>query len=414
MNRTVKKGNFKGIIEIPASKSDSQRAILAAGLSQQKTIIRNVGKSKDDQAMLSTIQELGAVVNQVSNKDIEVFGIQKFPKYATIYAGESGLGLRLITSVCVAFGGKFVITGTGTLEKRSQVFFENHLTQMGVKVVSDKGKIPLLVEGKLQGGIVEIDGSASSQYLSGLLMGLPLIEEETKLIVHNLKSIPYTKMTLNTLSKFGIEIKRKGFSHFTIPPSQKYQCQEYVVEGDWSSASCWLVASALGQKVEVAGLKTNSLQADVAILEAFKNANCEIIQEENILTINGLNRKAFTFDATHCPDLFPALAIFASLTDGKSTIIGAHRLFNKESNRALSIQSELKKVGVQVDLIGDEMHIFGKKSVESATVYSHNDHRIAMAFGVLGMFTENGISIENAEVVAKSYPNFWNDLEKSK
>lgn len=412
MNRTVEKGKFEGIINIPASKSDSQRAILAAGLSPQKTIIRNIGKSKDDQAMLSTIQELGAVANWISPNDIQIYGIQEFPNYADIYAGESGLGLRLITSVCAAFGGKFNITGAGTLKNRNQVFFENHLTQMGVKVSSNKGKIPLLLIGKLQGGLVEIDGSTSSQYLSGLLMGLPLIENKTTLIVHNLKSIPYTKMTLNTLSKFGISVKTRNFSEFTIAPNQKYHCNEYVVEGDWSSASYWLVASALGQNIGIRGLDLNSLQADIAILEVFEKANCTIVNENNTLKIDGKNRNPFQFNATHCPDLFPALAIFASCTEGTSIISGVHRLYNKESNRALVLQSELKKVGISVELIDDEMHIHGTNSIQSATIDSHNDHRIAMAFGILGMFSEEKITIENAEAVKKSYIDFWEDFAK--
>ena len=182
------------------------------------------------------------------------------------------------------------------------------------------------------------------------------------------------------------------------------------MEGDWSSASYWLVASALGQDIQVNGLTLESLQADKAILEAFESANCTVVQSENGVQIHGNERKTFVFDATHCPDLFPALATLASLTSGISMIKGVHRLQNKESNRGIVLQTEFKKLGVQIDLDADVMCIHGQSSISGGTIDAHNDHRIAMCFGVLGMFTTTPIIIDGAEAVIKSYPRFWEEL----
>ena len=182
------------------------------------------------------------------------------------------------------------------------------------------------------------------------------------------------------------------------------------MEGDWSSASYWFVASALGQDIKVKGLSFQSLQADKALLEVFNIANCTVVQSENGFQIHGNERKAFVFDATHCPDLFPALVVFASLTPGVSKINGVHRLQNKESDRGKVLQAEFEKLGVRIDLEDDVMHIHGQASISGGTINANNDHRIAMCFGVLGMFTTTPIIIDGAEAVIKSYPSFWEEL----
>lgn len=414
MNQLISFCNLKGEIVAPSSKSDGQRAILAAGLSKETTVLYRTGESDDEMAMLRNILQLGADLGFVQEDVMEVKGIQQFPTKAELNAGESGLGMRLITGVCAGQEGEFTIIGEGSLLKRPQLFFEQHLTQMGVRVVSNDGFLPITVQGPMIGGKVEIDGSASSQFLSGMLMSLPLIEQDSTLIVHNLKSIPYVQMTLNTLKSFGIEVEHENFERFSIKGNQSYACTDYTVEGDWSSASYWLVASALGHEISISGLNLESAQADKALLKVLMDANCIVNLEENALSIDGSNRIPFTVDATHSPDLFPALVTLAAFCDGISTISGVHRLKNKESDRGIVLQQEFGKLGLKIELIGDEMLVHGGSELTAAHVDSHNDHRIAMCLAIAGSMLKGETIISGAEAVSKSYPGFWDDFGKVK
>ncbi len=412
MKKTISPGKYTGIIHIPSSKSDTQRAVLAAALCKGSSVLSSIGNSHDEVAMLQAVQKLGAqVINLESNKTV-ITGIQKFPAEAIINMHESGLGFRLISNVCAAHIGKYEITGTGSLSKRPMHFFEEILPQFGAKVKSQNGYIPIEIDGPMHGCEISLDGSLSSQYLSGLLMALPLLETESRLSVQNLKSIPYVQMTLNTLTQFGIEIQHQNFEEFVIAGKQKYLPTNYEIEGDWSAASYWLVASALGQEIQVSGLSLTSLQADKSILKAFEAANCTVVFGEKQISIEGNERKFFQFDATHCPDLFPALTTFAALCDGRTDIKGISRLKHKESDRGEVLKSEFEKLGVNIVLNeqDDMMHIYGKNAIEGGKVSSHNDHRIAMCFAIAGMFAEDEIEIDQAESVGKSYLDFWGDF----
>jgi 3-phosphoshikimate 1-carboxyvinyltransferase len=411
MKQVISQSRLTGKVIIPSSKSDGQRAILAAGLSKGVTVLHRIGKSDDEQAMLRNIVQLGAEVIEVSGDSTTIQGIKEFPQKAELNAGESGLGMRLITGVCAGQGGEFLIFGEGSLLQRPQQFFEEHLTQMGVRVISNKGFLPISLQGRMAGGQVQIDGSTSSQFLSGMLMSLPLIEEDSTLIVQKLKSIPYVQMTMNTLTAFGVEVKHDNFERFSIKGNQSYNCDQYSIEGDWSSASYWLVASALGHDVSVQGLNLESAQADKALLEMLKAANCIVNINNDSISIDGSNRTAFSVDATHSPDLFPALVSLAAFCDGVSTITGVHRLATKESDRGVVLQKEFGKLGLKIELLGDEMHIHGGTKLTSAEVDSHNDHRIAMCLGIVASKLEGEMTITGAETVSKSYPDFWKDFD---
>jgi len=412
MEKQINHGRIFGEINIPPSKSDSQRAILAAALVQGQSLIHNVGGSNDEVAMLANVQLLGAKVTSKERGVKVIQGITHFPEEISLNVGESGLGLRLLTAICAAHFGKHEINGEGSILIRPQGFFEQHFTELGARVSSNNGFLPLRLEGKLHGGKLEVDGSMSSQFLSGLLMALPLLDKDSEVVVNNLKSIPYVEMTLSTLREFGVEINHDDYTSFRIKGNQNYHPTEYFIESDWSSSSYWLVASALRQGLKLKGLSSKSQQADIAMLDALKAANCEIISDASGIMVNGIYRKPFDFDATHCPDLFPALVTLATFCDGVSIIDGVDRLKNKESDRGLVLQEEFGKLGVKIELLGDKMHIHGGGKLQSGVVQSHNDHRIAMCLAIAGVHIENGITIEGAEAVKKSYPDFWKHFDE--
>ncbi len=410
MEKDIKGVELSGKVVIPPSKSDGQRAILCAGLSAGKSIIYNVGQSNDELAMIRNIQQFGAKV-EIRENEIEVDGSINFPQNVEFNCGESGLGLRLMTSICSVFEGKHTLTGEGSILNRSQSFFNEEFPKMGLEVESNNGFLPITLNGHLNPGIYKVDGSQSSQYISGLLMALPLLKSDSELIIEDLKSKPYIDMTLSTLASFGIEIRIEG-NKYIIQGNQFYTPTNYKVENDWSSASCWLAAAALGQKIELSGLSISSKQADVAMLDALYAANCNVEFLVDSIRVDGENRRAFTFDATDCPDLFPALVVLALGCSGKSTVKGVRRLKNKESDRGTVLQREFNKLGIKIELLDDEMHIFGGTLLKRADVDSHNDHRIAMCLGITGTLIEEGITIHGAEAVAKSYPSFWDDFNE--
>jgi 3-phosphoshikimate 1-carboxyvinyltransferase len=419
MKKIIIPGKYSGEINVPSSKSDGQRALLAALLCQEETELINLGESNDEKDLLNAIQELGAqIISEVENS-LTIKGIKNIAENKTISIGESGLASRLIISASALFDKQITIQGTGSILNRPMDFFVETLPKFGVTVKSNEGKLPISIKGPLLGNEINIEVNLSSQFLSGLLMSLPLSPKNSVIKVEKLTSRPYVEMTLETLSKFGINIEtsKDNFTDiFKIEGNQRYQSIPYQIENDWSSASYWIIAAALGQKLELKGLNSTSFQADIAILKALKNANCEISGlEENALTINGEKRTSFTFDATHCPDLFPALAVFALFCVGKTEIKGVSRLVHKESNRGQVLQQEFSKLGAKIEIKDDFMFIEGIKQIKGGiTLDSHHDHRIAMSLGILGMFAELPITIENSEAVAKSYPAFWEDLEKLK
>jgi 3-phosphoshikimate 1-carboxyvinyltransferase len=411
----VQPGKYEGIIHIPASKSDSQRALLCAGLAEGTSHIYRVGSSEDELAMLQNIISLGASVT-MNGDNCTISGNAQFPKKLNLNLGESGLGARLLTSQCIVHDGTFHLHGEGSLVSRPLHFFRDNFHDK-IPYYSDKdGCLPLEIHGGLEGGDISVSVKQSSQYISGLLMALPLAKKDSDLYVEELNSKPYVQMTLDTIRAFGIEVNNADLKEFRIRGRQKYLPTTYTVEGDWSSASYWLVASALGKRISVSGLNMASYQADKAILKAFALANCTVEKRENRMFVRGNERIPFEFDCTDCPDLFPTLAVLAALTEGTTTLHGLNRLVDKESNRGLTIQSEFGKLGIEVilDEINNRMIINGKSSVFGGRVFSNNDHRIAMSLAVLGMFSDHPIQIDQPQAVKKSYPRFWEDLQSLK
>lgn len=411
MNYTVKHKIYQGTVLIPPSKSDAQRAILIAALGNETSVLQNVGSSDDELAMIENVQKLEAEIHWIDKKTLSVKGNFEHTSISELHCGESGLGLRLMTAVVSLKTNEVKLTGSGSLNRRNQSFFELFLPKMDVKIQSNKGKLPIIVKGPPKAGDYTVDGSESSQYISGLLIAFSQVEGITTLKVENSSSKPYIDMTLHTLQRFGVEIDEAENAVYTIKGIQPIQKTDYIIDGDWSSASYWLVASALGLNIHTKGLSMSSKQADKAILSAFMTANCRVMNMEDVLFIEGKERRPLNFDATNCPDLFPALTVYAALTEGISKIKGVHRLANKESNRGEALKQEFEKLGIRIFIENDTLVIEGKTNIQSATVFSHNDHRIAMCLAIAGLAGSAEITIENAEATGKSYPDFWKDLE---
>ncbi len=403
---------LSGKISIPPSKSDAQRALLSAALATGVSNITGIGKSNDELAMLAAIQKLGSKVTVSSNEIISIQGISKLDGPKSLSAGESGLGIRLLTAVSATFSEEITLTGTGSLSVRPMAFYGDVLPLLEVEFHSKEGLLPLRVKGPMVGKSITVDGSLSSQFISGLLMAMPLAKGDSVLTVSNLTSGPYVEMTLQTLLHFGIEIKHSDLNQFQIKGNQIYKASDYRIDADWSSASYWLVAAALGNEIICSGLKMDSFQADKALINQLEIAGCTISITNDGIKVDGSQRKAFAVDASECPDLFPALVVLAASIKGTSKISGASRLVHKESHRGLALQSEFGKLGVHIELNSDEMIIFGTGKLNGGKVHSHHDHRIAMCLAIAGTFSDGEIEIEDAEAVSKSYPGFWEDFNR--
>lgn len=394
-------------ISVPASKSVAQRVLFGAALSTKPVELFNLGSCDDVLHIKEIIKQLGAEIIEKEHSII-VTG-RKYPIASTLNCGESGLGIRLTTSIASTFGKKFTIKGEGSLLKRPLTQFTDFLPQMGVEINKD-GKLPLQISGSLKGGEYTVDGSLSSQYISGLLMALPLCKEDSILQVTSPTSLPYIDITLSVLEFFGITIENHSYSKYIIKGNQTYTPQKdnITIEGDWSSAAFWVVYGAIKGSIVLTNLDINSTQADKAILDVIKKigSTYDWIGNDLIITKNRLI--PFDFDATNCPDLFPILVVLAASIQGTSVITGVDRLKHKESDRGLVLQTQFSKLGLTINIDGDQMTIYGKGALNSGEIHSNNDHRIAMAGAISASLTDNGITISNAESVNKSYPNFWN------
>jgi 3-phosphoshikimate 1-carboxyvinyltransferase len=417
MKATVKPGVISGTITAPASKSAMQRACAAALIKGGTTILSNPGNSADDIAALDIIQKLGATVEQKGGQlIIKSNGIK--PVADEINCGESGLSVRMFTSIASTSAKQLKITGTGSLVKRPLDFFNEVLPQLDVKCESNGGLLPLTIQGPLKPKNIEVDGSLSSQFLTGLLFAYSAANaSDVAIKVRNLNSKPYVDLTLQLMEAFGLKTPiNRNYEEFYFPSRSISQYENdtinYSVEGDWSGGAFLLIAGAIAGSITVKGLSMFSAQADLEVLKAMADAGAGIDVHENEIVVTAKPLKAFTFNATDCPDLFPPLVALASFCDGTTEITGVSRLAHKESNRALTLQEEFGKMGVQIQLDGDRMLIKGGSAVKAANVHSRHDHRIAMACAVAALRANGQVTIEEAEAVNKSYPDFWNHLQR--
>jgi 3-phosphoshikimate 1-carboxyvinyltransferase len=419
---TILPSAVSGQIKVPPSKSSMQRACAAALITPGTTIVDNFGNSNDEKAAINIITKLGATVNIAGNKmavtSNDYIYESAFPnKNVLVNCGESGLSMRMFVPIAALFNYEITFTGEGSILKRPMNFFDEILPMLGVEVHSNQGKPPVSLRGPLHPKNIKVDGSLSSQFLTGLLFAFAKsCTKPVSITVKNLSSRPYIDLTISVLRDFGFQIDNRNYEVFTIHPRGPLQNHsiKYTVEGDWSNASFLLVAAAIAGGITLQGANLRSAQGDKNIMEALYDSGAEVNIVKDDIMVQKNELKAFNFNATDCPDLFPPLVALAAYCKGVTTIKGVNRLLFKESNRAIALRDEFKKMNVEIELNGDWMKIKGSDEIRGAKVSSHNDHRIAMATAVAALGAKGNTIIENADAVKKSYPDFFKDLKSVK
>ena len=421
MKIKIKPGNLKGTIEIPKSKSYSHRAVIAAALAEngKKSKIDNLKFSVDITTTTDIMENWGAEIERFESA-LEIIGNggKVAPRDKYVQCNESGSTIRFLIPVGITSKNELVFDGKGKLVDRPLDSYYRIFDKQGLKYETTGGKLPLTVNGKLKPGNYEIDGNISSQFITGLLYALPLLEGDSKLIINkNLESKGYVDLTLEILKLAGIEIVNNDYKSFDIRGNQTYKPFNYTVEGDYSQVAFWIVAGIISanrdNEVKCLHVNKNSLQGDREIIEIVTRmgANLEIF--DDYVIVKPSKTKGTVIDISQCPDIGPVLTVLAALSKGETRIINGKRLRIKESDRITSIKTELNKLGGNVSEEGDSLIIQGVEGFRGGvTVNAWNDHRIAMSLAVASTRCEEEIILEEAESVRKSYPHFWDDFVK--
>lgn len=412
MKVTIWPSQLEGSVRAPRSKSVMQRLVVASLLGRGTSIIREPATSADCIAALASAELLGADLAIDKEGNYHITGGKQQP-IEDLNVGESGLSLRLFTCIGAMSGYPVTITGEGSLSRRPVSAFAPVFEQLGATFSSNNNYPPVNVKGPFIGGLANLDGSVSSQFLSGLLMALPLAKRDTTLHVSQLQSKPYVDLTIEVLEAFGVEVMHQSYERFMIAGNQYYHPADVNCDGDWSSAATLLVAAALTSRggIEVSGLNNRFTQADRLVIGALLFAGAKVQHQNGVYSLQAPKLRAINIDLSEAPDLFPVLAALATAADRPSVFTGIERLIHKESNRALTIQTEFAKAGIEVrlDPSANTMTVIPGE-IRSCEIQAHNDHRIAMAAAILGL-RGGPITIHQAECVNKSYPYFFDDLE---
>lgn len=385
---------LSGRVEIPASKSCAHRALICASLAQGTSVISGVSMSKDIEATIGAMTALGADF-KVNNNAVTVTGVKSCPEKAEIDCCESGSTLRFVIPVAAALGTESTFMGRGRLPQRPIDIYKRELTKKGVKFSA--GEMPYVISGKLTGGRYEIEGDVSSQFVTGLIFALPLLDKDSEIfLTSRLESRPYVDITIDILRRFGIEIKETE-NGFMIRGGQKYTPHNEKIEGDFSQAAFFYTANALGADIDLGNLNKNSVQGDKKILEILNH----VYHDGNI--------GAFRADCSDIPDLVPILTVLGAFGSGESVIYNAKRLKIKESNRLEASAALVNALGGNVEITDDGLIIHPTKKMHGGEVDSFGDHRIVMAAAVAATAVDGDVTIRGAEAAEKSYPDFFKD-----
>ena len=400
MTLTITPAKLQGTITPPPSKSQAHRLLIAAALAEGKSVIQNISRSQDMEATLRCLTELGAEYERAGEKltlrglggnPMSPMGRMALPR---LDCGESGSTLRFLIPVALAVRGGGIFTGQGRLMERPQGPYFDLFDEKGISYEQKGGT--LTVQGQLKPGEYRLPGNVSSQFVTGLLYALPLLEGDSKIMLTtDLESRDYVEMTLRALEAYGVKGHWMDERTLAVPGWQTYKARDLAVEADWSQAGFWYAAKALGNAVEVTGMDPHSSQGDKAIEKYYVN-----LSEPGDMTI----------DVSGCPDLVPPLAAMAALREGTTYLVNAARLRMKESDRLAAVSDVLCKLGATVEEGPDFLAIRGLLTLPGgAEVDAYNDHRIAMMAAIAATRCERPVTLTGAESVNKSYPNFWED-----
>lgn len=392
MNITIKPSVATGQINAPPSKSCAHRLLICAALADGKSVIENIGTNDDIIATISCLKELGAKIEIIGNKAI-IEGINTDLKKEKInlFCNESGSTLRFLIPLSLVFSNEVSFGGSERLLERPQSVYEELFKEKGCYLRKEGNS--LVAGGELKSGIYKLRGDISSQFLTGFLFTLPLLNGDSEIVLTTpLQSAPYVDITIDVLSEFGVEIEKTEVG-FYIKGNQEYLPQSLSVEGDWSNAAFLEAFNLIGGNVVLQGMNEESHQGDKVYRKFF----------------NELKNEMSTFDISDCPDLGPVLISCAALCNG-AVLKGTKRLKIKESDRGIAMQTELSKFGVDIIVNEDEI-IIPKTEIKTPKeiLNCHNDHRIAMALAIL--CSKVGGTLENAQCVKKSYPEFFDDIK---
>lgn len=412
MNIIIKPKTLNGIIKAPPSKSMSHRTIIAASLSKGNSKITNLIFSEDILATCKALENFGAKIERDENF-LNVFSKGKIEILDNnIECNESGSTLRFLIPFGAMVNSDVVFNGKGKLKIRPLTPYFDIFNKQLIDYNYDDS-LPLIIKGKLKSGKFMITGDISSQFITGLMFALPLLEGDSEInITSPLESKGYIDLTLEILNEFNIKILNNNYKSFKIKGNQRYKNTDYKIEGDYSQAAFFIVAALIGEKIVINDLKYNSKQGDREIIEISKRMNGKIIIKEDNIFVYPSRTIGTIIDASQCPDIIPILTVLAALSEGTTEIINASRLRIKESDRLKAISTELNKLGADVKEKNDGLIIYGKDNLNGGIVDGWNDHRIVMSLAIASIKCKNDVTIIGSDAVKKSYPTFFEDFKK--
>ena len=397
-----------GTVNVPPSKSDVHRAIICAAMANGVSRISPVALSNDIKATIGCIKALGADA-VLENNVLTVDGTNMYKnKTALLDCGESGSTLRFFIPIAAVGNINATFVGKGKLPQRPIGIFTEALPKAGT-VCKTEGGLPLEIKGQLKSGIFEIPGNVSSQFITGLLLALPILEGDSEIVLTSpLESVGYIAMTIRTMKQFGVNIQatEKGWH---IKGGQSYKTCDYITDGDWSQAAFFMVLGAVSGKVTVKGVAKDSTQGDKKCAEILARFGAKVTQLDNEVTVEKGELKAITIDASQIPDLVPVLSVCAAFAEGTTKIINAERLRIKECDRLKATAELLNNLGGKVKELSDGLEITGVSSLKGGNVNGYNDHRIVMSAAVCAARRDEDITATFAMSINKSYPDFYID-----
>ena len=414
MNKTILPGARTGEVHIPASKSQAHRMLLCAAMGENEVTLRCRGLSKDILATVACLKALGASVDAEG----EVLHLRPVsappPGLCLLPCGESGSTLRFLLPLVGALGASAVFEREGRLPERPIEPLRRELCRNGMDIRGDGAR--LYCSGQLRPGAFSLPGNISSQYISALLMTLPLLEGESTLHMEGaLESAAYVAMTEEVLRLGGVRTEKTGYG-YRIPGGQRCRfAPELSVEGDYSNAAFFLCAGALSERgIRVTGLDPQSRQGDRAIVPLLEEMGAQVASDGSSVTVKRAALHGITIDASPIPDLIPVLSVVAAAASGETRVIHAQRLRLKESDRLHSTTQMLRALGAEAEELPDGLVIRGGRTLAGGTVDACGDHRIAMSAAVAGGICRGAVTICGSECVQKSYPDFWTDFQQLK